>query len=330
MSFERRVRPEILPGLEVCRAIGLDEQGFVSADIPRIRGIAKQAFEAALAAMPSNDRVTQEDRHIPGPSGAPDVLLRIYRPAGQSGALPCVYWIHGGGMVFAEMAFDDPDCQAYAEAVGCVVVSVEYRLAPEYPYPAGVNDCYAGLRWTFENAEALGIDPQRIAIAGRSGGGCLAAAVSLMSRDAGGPPLAFQLLIYPMLDDRNETPSSLEFDNIPSWSRTHNLAAWRALLGSLQGSGDVPSYAAPARARDLRGLPPTFIQVGELEVFRDESINYAARLLAAGVPCELHVYPGLYHGSDMFNPTAASSCKLANERFDALKTAFNSAAGNAM
>lgn len=325
MSFESRVRPEIRPGLQTYRTIGLHEEGFELAEIPLIRATAKQAFKAALATLPTNTRISVEDRRIPGPPGAPEILIRIYRPLGVQGPLPCIYWIHGGGMVFAEMAFDDPDCLAYAEAVGCVVVSVEYRLAPEHPYPAGANDCYAGLQWIFEHAKPLSIDATRVAVAGRSGGGCLAAAATLMHRDAAGPPPVLQMLIYPMLDDRNETPSAKEFDGIASWSRTHNLAAWRAVLGDLWGTEDIPAFAAPARARDLSGLPPTFIQVGELEVFRDESIDYARRLLQAGVACELHVYPGLYHGSDMFNPAAVSSQKMAQERFEALRAAFGTA-----
>lgn len=322
MSFESRIRPELLPGLEAFRAIGLSVQDFTAANIPEVRTVAKAAFEGAIAHLPPNLRVRSEDRLVPGLNGAPDILLRIYRPVAAQGVLPCMFWIHGGGMILAEMAFDDPDCQAYAEQVQCVVVSVEYRLAPEHPYPCGMEDCYAGLSWVAANAQDLGIDATRIAIAGRSGGACLAAATALWARDHQGPTLAYQLLIYPMLDDRNQTPSSLEFTDVVSWSRRQNLSAWSAVLGSAAGTDSVSPYAAPARAKDVSRLPPTLIQVGELEIFRDESIAYAQALMKAQVPCELHVYPGLYHGSDMFNPAAASSVEMAAERIAALKRAL--------
>lgn len=322
MSFESRIRPELLPGLQGYRAIGLSEPGFTVEEIPQIRAAAKAAFAAALSQVPPNTRVQAEDRWVPGMNGAPDILLRIYRPLAATGILPCIYWIHGGGMILAEMAFDDPDCQAYAEQVGCVVISVAYRLAPEHPYPCGMEDCYAGLSWAAAHAAELGIDETRIAIAGRSGGACLAAATALWARDHNGPALAYQLLIYPMLDDRNQTASATEFGDILSWSRKHNRSAWKALLGDAAGTADVSQYAAPARATDFSRLPPTLIQVGELEVFRDESVAYAQALMKAGVACELHVYPGLYHGSDMFNPAAESSRDMAAERFSALKRAL--------
>jgi acetyl esterase/lipase len=185
-------------------------------------------------------------------------------------------------------------------------VSVEYRLAPEHPHPAPVEDCYAGLKWMVEHAVEIGVDPSRIALAGPSAGGGLAAATALVARDRGGPPLACQILIYPMLDDRNITPSSREFAGIPGWSREANISGWTALLGDKTGTEDVSPYAAPARASDLSNLPPTLIQVGELEVFRDECVDYALRLMQAGVSTELHVYPGAYHGWEIFVPTASA------------------------
>jgi acetyl esterase/lipase len=187
-------------------------------------------------------------------------------------------------------------CERYALDIDCVVVSMQYRLAPEDPYPAGVEDCYAALVWTVQHADELGIDATRIAVGGESAGGGLAAATALLARDRKGPELVFQALTYPMLDDRNNTPSARELHDIPSWSQQHNDSAWRAVLGMKAGSPDVEPYAAPARATDLSGLPPTLIQVGEIDVFRDEDITYATRLLQAGVPTELHVYPGAYHG----------------------------------
>jgi acetyl esterase/lipase len=169
------------------------------------------------------------------------------------------------------------------------------------------------------HAVEIGVDPSRIALAGSSAGGGLAAATALVARDRGGPPLVCQILIYPMLDDRNITPSSREFAGIPGWSREANMSGWTALLGDKIGTKNVSPFAAPARASDLSNLPPTLIQVGELEVFRDECVDYALRLMQAGVSTELHVYPGAYHGWEIFVPTASAGQRMIAERFDVLK-----------
>jgi acetyl esterase/lipase len=292
-------------------------------NIASVREQANQILRAMLSSLPPNPHVTSEDRMVPGPAGAPPIKLRIYRPTeAASAARPGLYWIHGGGMILGSIDQDDVACQTYAERLGCVVVSVEYRLAPEHPHPAPVEDCYAGLCWTAANGAALGLSPGRLAIAGASAGGGLAAGTALLARDRGGPALAYQCLIYPMLDDRNTTPSSREFTAIPSWSREANLTGWTALLGDAVGGAEVSHYAAPSRAADLRGLPPTLIQVGELEVFRDEDIDYAQRLLQAGVATELHVYPGAYHGWDGFAPTAAVTQRAREDRLGALQRAL--------
>ncbi|CAL9345488.1 alpha/beta hydrolase [Streptomyces albus] len=217
---------------------------------------------------------------------------------------------------------DRPVCERYALDLDCTVVSVDYRLAPEDPYPAGVEDCYAALVWTAQHADELGIDTTRVAVGGENAGAGLAAATALLARDRQGPPLIFQALTYPMLDDRNDTPPAREFHAIPSWSRQHNDSAWRAVLGTKVGGPDVEPYAAPARADDLSDLPPTLIQVGELDVFRDEDITYATCLLQAGVPTELHVYPGAYHGWDAVAPQAPSSVQMRDERTTALRRAL--------
>jgi acetyl esterase/lipase len=180
-----------------------------------------------------------------------------------------------------------------------VAVTVEYRLAPEYPDPYPVEDCYAGLRWTAEHAEALGIAPGRLIIAGASAGGGLAAGTALLARDRKGPRLAGQVLIYPMLDDRDQTVSTAQIDGIGVWDRVSNLTGWTALLGDRRGTTDVSVYAAPARATDLSGLPPAFIDCGSAEVFRDEDVAYASALWEAGVQAELHVWPGGFHGFDV-------------------------------
>jgi acetyl esterase/lipase len=193
----------------------------------------------------------------------------------------------------------------WAEELGIVGVSVEYRLAPEHPHPAPVEDCYAGLVWTGKHADELGIDPSRLVIAGGSAGGGLAAGTALMARDRGGPALSHQMLMCPMLDDRGITPSSQELDGEGVWDRTSNLTGWTALLGDARGGPDVSPYAAPARAQDLAGLPATFIDVGSVETFRDEDIDYAARLSQAGVSVEFHMWPGGFHGFDGLAPQTA-------------------------
>ncbi|MGW3111481.1 alpha/beta hydrolase [Streptomyces sp. NPDC001091] len=251
-----------------------------------------------------------EDREVPGPPGAPDVSLYICRPASAppGAALPVIYYVHGGGMILGtNRAGVDTPLALALDLGGAVVVSVEYRLAPEHPHPAPVEDAYAGLLWTAEHAEELGGDPERIVLAGASAGGGLAAALALMLRDRQGPPAIGQLLMYPMLDDRNDTPSSHQMAGIGVWDRTANETGWNALLGERRGGPDVSPYAAPARATDLSGLPPAFLDVGSAETFRDEVVEYASRIWRCGGVAELHVWPGGFHGFDAFAPEAALS-----------------------
>ncbi|MET1002888.1 MAG: alpha/beta hydrolase [Acidimicrobiia bacterium] len=232
-----------------------------------------------------------------------DVPVRVHRPKGFEGALPCVYSMHGGGYVIGSYAMDDPRFDAWCPKLGFVGVSVEYRLAPETPYPGPLEDCYLGLKWTYENAAELGIDRQRIGIMGVSAGGGLAAALALLARDRGEVPIAFQLLDSPMLDDRQVTPSSRQ-EALAVWSRGSNTFGWKSYLGDLYGRDDVPATAAPARATDLSGLPPALVTVGAVDGFRDEDIDYALRLNQAGVATELHVYPGACHGFNLMAPDA--------------------------
>jgi acetyl esterase/lipase len=228
----------------------------------------------------------------------PYVVVRVHRPNDVDGPLPCIYSIHGGGYVLGSYDMDDAKFDRYCPQFPCVGVSVEYRLAPETPYPGPLDDCYAGLRWTRDHAEELGVDPDRIGIAGVSAGGGLAAGLALLARDRGEVPVAFQLLECPMLDDRQTTSSSRR-DGLPIWSRESNTFGWQSYLGDLYG-GDVPAYAAPARAIELGGLPPALVIVGGADGFRDEDIEYALRLNQAGVPTELHVLPGAPHGVQFF------------------------------
>lgn len=245
------------------------------------------------------DAVERIDHVAIGRDGRPDVTVRVYRPKGVEGPLPCVYWMHGGGMVLGTYDGDDPRFDRWCPMFNCVGVSVEYRLAPETPYPGPMDDCYTGLAWVHQNADILGIDRARLGIGGPSAGGGLAAGLGLLARDLGEVPLAFQLLIYPMIDDRMTTPSS-QWD-VPIWAPSANRFGWASYLGDLTG-GDVPIYAAPARAAELAGLPPSYIMVGTLDGFLDEDLLYAQRLNQAGVATELHVYPGAPHGFDGLLP----------------------------
>ena len=226
-------------------------------------------------------------------SSDPSVVVRGHRPVGVDGALPCLFSIHGGGYVGGSYDMDDASFDQLCPDLGIVGVSVEYRLAPDDPYPAAIDDCEAALRWTFAHADELGIDPDRVGITGVSAGGGLCAALGLRARD-GEIPVRFQLLDCPMLDDRMTTPSS-QLEGLAIWSKVSNAYGWSSYLGELHG-GDVPADAAPARADDLAGLPPSYVCVGGADGFRDEDIDYAQRLMAAGVDTELHVYPGVPHG----------------------------------
>ncbi|MFE3827933.1 alpha/beta hydrolase [Streptomyces sp. NPDC059092] len=251
-----------------------------------------------------------EERTVPGPPGEPDISLLICRPAGTgpsaaSPGLPALYQIHGGGMILGNNRTGLENALGWALELNLVVVSVEYRLAPEHPHPAPVEDAYAGLVWTAEHAAELGIDPERIVVAGGSAGGGLAAAVALLARDRSGPPLAGQMLMCPMLDDRNDTPSSFQMAGQGVWNQAANHIGWTSLLGGSRGGPDVSPYAAPARATDLSGLPPAFIDVGSAETFRDEDVAYASRLWQAGGRAELHVWPGGFHGFETLAPQTA-------------------------
>jgi acetyl esterase/lipase len=248
-----------------------------------------------------------EERTVLGPAGAPAISVLISRPTATRTPAPGVYHTHGGGMILGDNRTGMAGLLDWVDQLGVVVVSVEYRLAPEHPFPAAVEDCYAGLVWTAANATALGIDARRLLIAGASAGGGLAAAVSLMARDRGDPALAGQVLMCPMLDDRNQTPSSFELEGEGVWDRTSNQTGWGSLLGEERGGPGVSPYAAPAREKDLSGLPPAFIDVGSVETFRDEDVDYAVRLWRAGGQAELHVWPGAFHGFDGLAPDAVLS-----------------------
>jgi acetyl esterase/lipase len=279
---------------------------------PDMVALARENTEGAMA-PPSDEEIslggtyTVAERTVPGPAGAPDISLLICTPVGADGARPAIYHTHGGGMILGDNRTGILEMVESAARYQAVVVSVEYRLAPETPHPGPIEDVYAGLVWTAKNATELGIDPDRIVIAGASAGGGLTAALGLLARDRGGPAVFGQMLLCPMLDDRNNTVSAIQMTGRGVWDHTANATGWGALLGDAAGGPDVSPYAAPARATDLSGLPPTFIDVGSAETFRDEDVAYATAIWQAGGRAELHVWPGGYHGFDAFAPAAAIS-----------------------
>ena len=288
------------------------------ADIKERRNTVDSLLRMMIAELPPIENVVMEDRNIPGPDGSPEVGVRIYKPVDVSGSLPGMFFIHGGGMIMGSIEGENLKAAMLCETIQAVVVSVEYRLAPENPHPAPVQDCYEALVWMSKNATELGFDPDRLAIVGGSAGGGLAIATALMARDQKFPKLCFQMANYPMIDDRNETPSSKEITDVGIWDREANLEAWDWYLGGKPAD----EYAAPARAKNLSDLPPTFIDVGEIDLFRDEDIEFATRLLQAGVTTELHVYPGAYHASEAFAPDAELSKQIWAKRIEALKRAL--------
>ena len=250
--------------------------------------------------------VSHRELEIPGYQGH-RMLISVFAPEGVTAASPGILYVHGGGMVSGNRLSGIDQLLTWIVRFGLVVVSVDYRFAPENPDPVPVEDCYAALVWTAENAEALGIDPDRLIVAGMSAGGGLAAGAALLARDRRGPSLLGQLLMCPMLDDRNDSISARQFEGSGGWDRGSNDMGWTALLGSRRGTDDVSIYAAPARAADLSGLPPTFIDVGSAEVFRDEDVAWATGIWAAGGVAELHVWPGGFHSFEIFAAHAAVS-----------------------
>ena len=288
---------------------------------------ARQAFEAMLAGItfdiPGIETLDIEDRMVPGHEDDPDVSVRVYRPKALAAGtrVPGVVMIHGGGFVIGSVELEHAGAAQMAISTGAVVVSVDYRLAPEHPYPAGLHDCYAALTHLHDEADALGVDRERVALAGTSAGGGLAAATALLARDRGGPAVCFQLLHIPELDDRLQTASMQSFVDSPMWNRPLAVQSWQAYLGPLYGAADVPAYAAPARAADLSGLPPAYISTAENDPLRDEGIMYAQRLLQAGVSVELHQFPGTFHGS-MVVTTAAVSRRAHRESTLVLRQAL--------
>lgn len=287
-------------------------------DLDAARTRIAALFGAAPAEIPST--VTVDDHHIDADDGH-QILVRTYRPGTPNGA--ALYWIHGGGLVLGDVAMDDGHCAAIADELNIVVASVDYRLAPEFPYPTPLDDCSRGFEWFVGHSDKFGVDSSRVALGGGSAGAGIAAGLALRARDQATAQPCFQLLRYPMIDDRNTTPSSHEITDTRVWNRPANLIGWAAYLAGQNGTADVDAYAAPARATDLTGLPPAIVTVGALDMFLDEDISYAQAMLRAGVPVELHVYPGAFHGSDTMVPHADASQRWRRDEMAALRRALD-------
>jgi acetyl esterase len=274
---------------------------FPPADLTDPAAARKNLAELAASVPTDTTGIEIEDRTVPGD---PDVAVRIYRPHPTQGA---IIWLHGGGFVMGDLNTEHPAATRLADGAGTVVISVGYRRAPEHRFPAALNDAYTVLTWTADHAAELGIDPERIAVGGHSAGAGLAAAVMLRARDQQGPPIRFQLLNQPELDDRQQTWSARHFTDTHWMNRDKITATWRHYLGSEPAS----PYAAPARAADLSGLPPAYIATAEVDPLRDEGIDYARRLLEAGVSVELHQWPGTFHGSHAIMSAEVSQRQIA-------------------
>lgn len=245
-----------------------------------------------------------ENIFVERPSAKTKLRLRLYQPAASSNApTPALLWLHGGGYVIGRPEMDDATCAHFVQALGIKIISVDYRLAPKHPFPAGLDDSYQALTWIATQAQQLGIDPARIAIGGQSAGAGLAAALAQLAYDQQQVQPIFQLLVYPMLDDRTVRRTDLNGDNHVAWTQASNGYGWEAYLGQPGGAATLPTYAAPARRTNLTGLPPAWIGVGTLDLFHDEDVAYAQRLQADGVACDLQIVPGAFHGFNVFDPT---------------------------
>lgn len=310
IDSDQSIDPELLDMLEKWPSMTVDA---TMLDTIRASG------ELLLGEIVSPDYVDKQVMLVPGTDATPEIPLTFYRPADRADdVLPCIYHIHGGGYICGTAASHEPIHRQMVVDLNCMIVSVDYRLAPETPFPGPLEDCYAGLAWLYANAKELRVDPARIGLLGESAGGGLAAALALLARDRGVYPLAFQQLVYPMLDDRTCTAEPHPHAGRFVWNNGSNDFGWRSYLGHAPGAATVSPYAAAARAVDLSGLPPAFVSTGALDLFVDEDINYAARLVRAGVGTELHVYPGAIHGFYL-HPTASVALQANRDAKDWLR-----------
>lgn len=312
--------PQVLAELEPIIAAAAEQQPPPVGDVATRRLNAGRMFEQVLASRPPVTGIDVRQFEMTTGDGATLALSWYHRPtAGRPGS--AALYLHGGGMILGlgELGLlYDSAVRGYVAASGVPMLVVDYRVAPEFPHPVPAQDCFAALLWLIRHAGELGVDPARVAVMGDSAGGGLAAGVCLRSRDGGGPAIAQQLLVYPMLDDRCPPPDP-ELAPFLTWTYDDNVTGWSALLGSDAGTAKVDPYAAPARAGDLSGLPPTYIDVGGLDLFRNEDIAYATRLADAGVPTELHLYPGCPHAFEDLAPGAEVSQRVITDRVRRLR-----------
>jgi acetyl esterase/lipase len=308
MTSVRNRRPPLDPELAaVLSVVRVDGPLSVTPALIKVFRENSARVAPTIAALEMDGAVAVEQRETVTADGATLSLLILRHVSLADTEAPGIYYLHGGGMIMGNSRTGIEVPLSWALEFGAVVISAEYRLAPEFPDPVPVEDSYSGLLWLHEHAGEIGVDRDRIVVAGASAGGGLAAGVAQMARDRQGPGLIGQVLMCPMLDDRNETPSSYELIGEGIWDRTSNQTGWDALLGRRRGGPDVSSYAAPSRAADLSDLPSAFIDAGSAELFRDEAVDYAVRLWRAGTQVELHIWPGGFHAFDTIAPQASLS-----------------------
>jgi acetyl esterase/lipase len=310
-----RVEPQTIPMLE--RLAHWD-----TTSIATIR----ETYAAVKPALVAPDpRVRRSDEVIAGADGRPDVRVRWYRPAAETGPLPCLVYFHGGAYIMGSLEENDDRLDLIVIELGCAVVSVDWRLAPEHPYPEGLDDGDSVWRAIISDPDAFGVDPEFLVIGGSSAGAGLATALCLRLRDSGLQQPRLQLLVYPMLDDRMQTPSVRAIEDPGHWGlwqlRAERLC-WEAYLGPLHGA-DVPATASPARAEDLSGVAPAFLAIGDIDAYVDSNLAYASRLLNSGVPTELHVYPGVIHGGFQARPATPRTQQMLRDVYQALRFAFD-------
>ncbi|MGK0577131.1 alpha/beta hydrolase [Macrococcus capreoli] len=304
--MENRVHPSLLNTFKKLSPMTLTED-----KLPMIRAASKMLMKPYV-----DDMITQQEYYAMHDDGT-QIRLKVYAPVTQQETLPAILFIHGGGYVFGSIEGNDAKCADYVKGVNSVVVSVEYRLAPEYPYPAAIEDCYLALNWIVENKEMLNIDETRIAVTGGSTGGGLAAALTLLTRDRQGPQIKFQMPLFPMLDDTCSSYSSNAFTEKRVWSKEHNAFAWQMYLKGVEG--EPSKYAAPMRETDFTNLPPMYTMVGALDPFRDETMDYVKALTEADIPVEFHLYPGGFHEFESLVPDAEMSQRAVAETISALR-----------
>jgi acetyl esterase/lipase len=318
MNIRKKLDPELESVLD-----RFTEISFSLEKLDEIREMQDRDTREMIRLQPPGEGVAPRDFQVPGPGKNHYVTIRIYEPEDRLAVLPGFFWIHGGGYVSGSSEQDDPQIRRIVKEIGCVAVAVDYRLAPEHPYPAPLEDCYAALKWMHEQAHDLGVDTSRVAIGGGSAGGGLAAGLALLARDRKEIKIAFQLLLYPMLDDRSPAQASDKLPDALFWTLHNNHFGWKSYLDDNPGAEDISPYAAPARAADLSGLPPSFIAVGDIDLLAEEDIQFACRLVKSGVPVELHVYPGAFHAFDVKVPEAGVSKRCSEAVVQALKRALH-------